>query len=113
MLEKNHIATGENKFVVMAATLSKEWLLMDLALMRICGISVPFYRTLGPLAIKQIFDETEAETLAGPSQDLLKYIKDGGPESVKNFVCLDRPSEELMIKAEKYKIIDFTKEMED
>ena len=74
---------------------------------------MPFYRTLGPLAIKQIFDETEAETLAGPSQDLLKYIKDGGPESVKNFVCLDRPSEELMIKAEKYKIIDFTKEMED
>ena len=43
LLEKIHIATGENKFVVMAATLSKEWLLMDLALMRICGISVPFY----------------------------------------------------------------------
>ena len=92
MLEKHHIATGENKFVVMAASLSKEWLLLDLALMRICAISVPFYRSLGPQAIKQIFKETEAETLAGSCSDILKYIKDGGPQSVKNLICLDNPS---------------------
>ena len=32
VLEKNNIATGENKFVVMTATINKEWLLLDLAL---------------------------------------------------------------------------------
>ena len=77
----------ENKFVVMAASLSKEWLLLDLALMRICAISVPFYRSLGPQAIKQIFKETEAETLAGSCEDILKYIKDlfrAGPD---DFFC--------------------------
>ena len=43
VLEKFHIITGTNKFVVMAATLTKEWLLLDLALIKICGVSVPFY----------------------------------------------------------------------
>ena len=96
VLEKFNIAAGENKFVVMAATVSKEWLLLDMALMRICGISVPFYRTLGPQVVKQIFDETGAQTLAGLSEDLLKYVKDGGPESVQNLISLDTPSEELL-----------------
>ena len=59
-MESFNIVKGENKFVVMAATLSKEWLLLDMALMRICAITVPFYRALSSTAVKQIFDETEA-----------------------------------------------------
>ena len=60
VMESFNIVKGENKFVVMAATLSKEWLLLDMALMRICAITVPFYRALSSTAVKQIFDETEA-----------------------------------------------------
>lgn len=52
VLEKFNIVGGDNKFVVMAATLNKEWLLLDMALMRVCAISVPFYRSLGPKAVK-------------------------------------------------------------
>lgn len=63
--------------------------------------------------MKQIFDETEAETLAGPSADLLKYIKEGGPESVKNLISLDTPSESLLSYGHKYAIIDLAKEIED
>ncbi len=54
LLVKLGIGTGANKFVAMVSTLSKEWLLLDMALIRVSAISVPFYRFLGVPEVRSI-----------------------------------------------------------
>ncbi len=106
LLVKLGIGTAANKFVAMVSSLSKEWLLLDMALIRICAVSVPFYRFLGASQIQAILLETEAEVLAGPSADLLNCAQ-AGLARVKTLLCLDSPTSSLLSFRHKFKIVDF------
>lgn len=89
-------------------------MIADLAI-NLCGAgSVPFYQALGPEACKHVLEETNLTTLLGAGPDVLRFVKMGQEvtSSVKNIVCFDGISDDLVQAAgDHYILYDFWKEI--
>ncbi len=75
IISKYSILSGDLKLVPIMAPIIKEWLIVDLAINLIGGVTVPLYQSLGPHGIHYILEETDPTSLIGGSADIVKMLK--------------------------------------
>lgn len=61
--------------------------------------AVPFFQALAADARAYILEETEATTLFGTNQDIKNILESGNIADLKNLVCFNPITEELVILA--------------
>ena len=111
---KRGFLSEEDKFVAIVGTNRNEWMITDLAINMIGGVSVPFYQALSGDATQHIVSETGVTTLFGAGPDILRFVKLGkeATEGIQNIVSFDGVSEELISASEnRFVLFDYWKEI--
>ena len=74
---------------------------------------MPFYQSLGPDAVKHIFNETNPSTIFGHHADLARLFKEGALEDlgIKKLLVCGGISEELRAVAGDTELIDYAAEV--
>jgi long-chain acyl-CoA synthetase len=75
----------------------EEWAIVDLACMSSSVCIVPFYDSLGPVALSFVINQTEVTTMCiegGQIETFVKLREKGDCQSLQNIVCFDPITEE-------------------